>query len=38
MTVKVNPAPLVDAIRGKEHDVHLAQTGEEAWTVWIQKS
>jgi TusA-related sulfurtransferase len=32
-----NPAPLVDAIRAKGHHVHLAQTGEEAWTVWIQK-
>jgi len=32
-----NPAPLVDAVKGKGHAVHVAPSDSGGWTVWVMR-
>jgi hypothetical protein len=38
ITAQFQPAPLIDAMRSKGHDVFVATSGSEAWEVWIRRS
>jgi len=33
-----NPAPLVDAVRAKGHEVHVSSSSSDRWTVWVRRT
>ena len=37
ITAEFQPAPLIDALRAKGHEVYASEVGTEAWEVWIRK-
>lgn len=37
VTAEFQPAPLIDALREKGHEVYVSSVGSEAWEVWIRK-